>query len=112
MTTTPREDRLPRWAQDALLSLRRQLSDAKAEREEARLASDPAHSSAIMDAYSDPPIGLGSDARVRFLLGDNVWVDMRVVNDQGDYSVNIIGSSTLGIYPRSSNALSLRVIRQ
>ena len=60
-----------------------------------------------MDAYSDTPIGLGSDARVRFILGDNAWIDIRVVHDS---DLNVIGSSGIGVYPRSTNALLLRVV--
>ncbi|MDG4801704.1 hypothetical protein [Micromonospora sp. WMMD980] len=90
------------------MSLRRRVADAEAERDAARLATDPEASSAVLDQYADIPIGLGRHARVTFKLADlNVtiyrddWGALQVMGNQ-PFAVHPSASNTVEIAPRSS----------
>lgn len=98
-----REARLPRWAQDTLSALRRRLADAERLAEEARLATDPDESSAIIHPYDEVPIGLGN-AVVRFKLDDGEYVEVQV----RDGHVTVMGSSATLIMPYSSNHFAIK----
>lgn len=66
-----REAKLPRWAVEQLQAARRITREAIARAEQARLATHPAESSAVLEgrAINDTEIGLGDDPKVRFKLG-------------------------------------------
>lgn len=107
----PREDRLPVWAARRIKELRRLLVEAEADRDAARLATNPDTSTAILDPYAPIPIGL-SDGHVRFILGDrhrNCWVDARVVIDRDDRYLQIVAGSGLALEPRASNVIHVRL---
>ena len=74
----PREDRLPRWAFNIINSLRRALKTEAGRADEARLATDPHGSSAILDRFDGVPIGLGANAVVTFRLPDGYDIQARV----------------------------------
>jgi hypothetical protein len=106
----PREERLPKWAQDALAHARRTAADALREREEARLATNPDETDTLVDPYGKPPIGLPKGERVRFLTGgsDRDWIDVRV--DRDGY-LKVMGETRLVIYAQASNVVFMRVGR-
>ena len=68
----PREAKLPRWAQDHLATMRRQVEAARRAEDAARLATSPDESDTLLDRYaeSDIPIGLGVGISVHFLFGE------------------------------------------
>lgn len=83
----PREARLPAWARELLAAYRREAERAVRANEEARLATAPEESDAVLAPYSEPPIGLGRNALVRFLLSPEEedptdYVDVRVVRER------------------------------
>ena len=61
MSDDPREERLPKWAQAELATLRMRLEEARAE-----LAKGPDTSDSFADPYGEVPRPLGMDARVEF----------------------------------------------
>lgn len=106
MSRDIREDRLPRWAQDLLAKLRQQRDDAETAADEARLATDAAHSDAVLHPYSDIPVGLGRKARVRFLLGPSGgWVDVQADPENGRLIVS--GSGVLAVRPWVTNEIHI-----
>lgn len=114
--TDPRFERLPKWARDRITRLEREVEDARREREEARLATDPAKSSALLDAWADVPIGLGKDARVRFVLGPDdgrQWADVHVLRDYttDGLAIEIMGGDGLTVRPQSSNVVVVGLTR-
>jgi hypothetical protein len=77
---------------------------------EARLATAPDESDALIDAYAPVPIGLGLGTRVRFLPGGpgtgdhRAWIDVRV--DSWGF-VEVMGGGPLVVAPHSSNVLRI-----
>jgi hypothetical protein len=110
----PREDRLPAWVRQQFATLRRRTEDAEQERADARLATDPAESDTVLDAYADIPIGLGKEAIVRFRLGDEErmeWIDAKVSHDaHGGTYLRLMSGENLQIEPCSSNRVHLRAV--
>jgi hypothetical protein len=109
-----REQRLPKWAQKELESLRRQVRNAERAAEEARLATSPDESDTIIDRYTEGPIGLGKGARVRFLPegheGDgwhhHNYLEVRVE----DGGIQVHAGGQLSILPRVSNSVQIKVV--
>ncbi|MCG8926612.1 hypothetical protein [Lentzea sp. CC55] len=109
----PREAGLPRWVQNKLERLRdsariaaREVEYADRRAEEARLATLPAESDAILTAASDEvPIGLGKEPRVKFRPNApdgkyiEVWLEHDVVWVRGPWG--------LVIHPYSGNVAKL-----
>lgn len=105
MSFDPREDKLPRWAQDLLAKLRRERDDAEQRADEARYATDPDGSSAVLHPWADIPVGLGADARVRFKLGPSFYVDARVNRDR---ELELRACGPLVLIPQVSNVVRIR----
>jgi hypothetical protein len=108
-----REERLPRWARVAMDDLRRQLADAKSSARAARLDTDPAASTAVLDPYADVPIGLGK-ARVRFLVPNSTaaarserWVDVNVTRD--GKAIEVMTGRMMAVRPQSGNVVMIEV---
>lgn len=116
-TPTPEQvARLPRWARAHIERLQHEAATARAERDEARLATDPAHSSALLDPYADIPVGLGKNARVRFVLGPDdgrEWLDVHVVRDYatGRRAVEVLGGESVSVRPQSGNVVVVGLAR-
>lgn len=105
-----REERLPRWAQDTLKSLRRQVEDQKMRADDARMAGGPEDTDTILDPYDDTPVRLKKGEHVRFLLGpdDYQWIECSVQKFGRFNIVRVISGDSLLVYPSSSNAAHLR----
>jgi hypothetical protein len=99
-----REARLPLWAQELIRSLRRERDEAETAADDARLATKPDESSAVLHPYSDIPIGLGRDARVRFKTGRNSWLDVQVRGD----AIEVMGARCLELHAQSGNVFQLK----
>lgn len=114
--TDPRLARLPKWARDRLETLERELRIARRERDEARLDTAPAASSAVLDPYAEIPVGLGN-ARVRFKVGDEnreEWIDAVVKVDvvSGRRYLELLGGTSLRLSPQVTNVLHVEVSRR
>lgn len=111
----PREANLPVWARAYISTLRRGLEDAEIARNEARLATSPATSDTILDAYDDIPIGLGRGPIVRFRLGDErrmEWADVSVIHiHDGRTLLQVMAGSTVRIEPRAANVIHVAVVQ-
>ncbi|WP_329793848.1 hypothetical protein V1227_18705 [Lentzea sp. DG1S-22] len=108
-----REDKLPRWAREKLDRLRdsaqiaaREVEYADRRAEEARLATRPEESDAVLVAASDEvPIGLGKEPRVRFRPNapDSRYIDVWLEHDV----IWVRGPWELAIHPYSGNVAKL-----
>lgn len=100
----PRESKLPAWAQKQLAHLRLELTDALKAAEEARLATSPDESNAVIDRFPVGSIGLGN-ATVTFKLGDK-WHESVAVRVQGAALI-VNGAGTISVQPSASNAVQI-----
>jgi hypothetical protein len=113
MEQDPREDKLPKWAQDQLATLRRKVTDAERRAEEARLASGPEDSDTFLHPHDEIPVRLGRGEPVRFQLGENYfdYLDVRIKRDRrdGPYLELMSGGGVLALRPQVSNVVRVRV---
>ena len=111
----PREAKLPVWARKHIESLRRRVEDAESDRDAALLATDPAGSDTVLDAYAAIPVGLGKGTIVRFRLGDEnrqEWVDVHVVRiHDGRRLLQVMAGTSIHIEPRATNVIHVEVSR-
>ena len=111
----PREAKLPVWARKHIETLRRRAEDAEIDRDAALLATDPAGSDTVLDAYAAIPIGLGKGTIVRFRLGDEnrmEWADVHVVRETGGHRrLQIMAGTSIHIEPRATNVIHVEVAR-
>jgi hypothetical protein len=107
----PREVKLPVWVQDELNHLRRDLADARADRDRARLDTDPDGSNTIIARYDAIPIGLGDSPRVRFFVGanrDRDYIDVHVdEHDASRITVQSAGFDWMSVRPQSGNVVTI-----
>ncbi len=122
MDPDPREEKLPRWAQESLKSLRAQVVAANKARDDARQEHGPTDSDTILDPYHPAgPIALPKGERVRFIVGDTpeglvdrAWVDAQVARQtfrdgSTDRWLEVMAGDTLAVSPQSSNVIRIRV---
>ena len=103
----PREQTLPKWAQQQLDDLRTAATEAQRRAEEARLATRPDDTDTVLDRYDATPIGLPKGSLVYFLVeGTEFHIEVRTL-DNGE-GIDI-GSSwgALDIKPLSRNHLAV-----
>lgn len=110
MTPDPREDKLPRWAQDQIATLRRAVTSAERGRADAERSTDIENSDAVQTSDHSTWYGLGAGlhGQVRFLLDgpgkvDGSYVDVRV----SDGRLLVHGDDRLMVCPRSSNSIEI-----
>lgn len=110
MEKDPREEKLPRWAQDTLKSLRRQVEVQKMRADDARKAGGPDDTDTIVDPYDATPIRLRKGEQVRFLVGpeEYQWIDCSVQKRGNGMVVRALSGDSLIIYPSTSNVAYLR----
>lgn len=94
--------RLPKWAQQELYRLERDLESAYA-----RLAEGPENSNTFADPYAKAPRALGDSPMIEFRFGTK-WGEKFQVRLEDDHLV-ISGGSSLAIHPRSSNGINVAV---
>lgn len=106
----PREDKLAVWAQDRLNRLRRIATEAQEAARDARLATKPEESHAVLDVHGEIPVGLGKDPEVTFYLegGECVTVRRRRTDP---YTLEVSGSRAMAIRPRVANVVEVMVPR-
>lgn len=106
----PREDKLPVWAQDRMNRLRRLALEAQAAAGDARLATDPEGSHAVMDRWGEVPVGLGKDPEVTFRLEGGESVTIRRLR-QDPRLLEIHGDGALVFRPWATNSVRVGVGR-
>lgn len=99
--TDQREARLPKWAQEELTSLRRQLKTARTRIDELRWAVGETNTSVLNYGNDDQP--LANNAHVQFDFPGKRWDNHIQVYIEGG-RLRIQGGRTLVIYPSVSNA--------
>lgn len=95
-----RFERLPKWAQQEIERLERDLAYAKE-----RLAEGDSESRVFADPYADPPRPLGYDTAVEFRFGDH-WSDKIHIRIDGD-GLKVMGGSRLSITPEAANVVRI-----
>ena len=106
----PRLAKLPRWAQQHIENLERDLVEVTNRVEAAQRG--PVDTDTIADAYSDHPLRLAQGARVRFQLGPDY--DEQIVchvseRRGGQKCLEIHGGDMLVIRPMSGNLVNVTV---
>lgn len=106
----PREERLPKWAQQEIDKLRRDLKYA-----ERKLGTGPGNSNTFTDPHADVQRPLGKSPTVRFWFTEDRehnhshYIDVRIVDDgPRDPYLQVMAGHTLGITPQSSNVIRVR----
>jgi hypothetical protein len=102
----PREAKLPKWTQELLASLRRELADVRADFEEYADKEMPDDAVAVANPYDEHPrLAARKGETVRFTLGPWTHVDIEVQDDE----LEVSGSAGVSIQPHMSNHLTLFV---
>jgi hypothetical protein len=96
MEPDPREERLPKWAREALAGLRRK----------AQAAED---SDVIIDPYDETPIRLGKGTRVRFVLGAGWEHYIEVRTNSG--ALELHAGTAMAFYPHVTNLAHVKLNR-
>lgn len=98
-----RVEKLPAWARDYIRGLERDVERAHRERDEARLLTAPDLSPAVLYPYSDIPVGLGVNPRVRFKVGPAESRGSEFIDAWSNKgSVFLMGSTQLVLLPCGS----------
>jgi hypothetical protein len=114
----PREDKLPRWAQESLTKARYEAYRAHALAEHVRLDTKPAETDTLIQAHEDVPIGLEPGERVRFVLTQNIgdkydhreYIDAHVERTHwGDVRLVLMAGYPILIEPSASNAVYVSI---
>jgi hypothetical protein len=101
----PREERLPKWAQEELQSLRRKVLDAQLLNEELR--GEVGQTNTFVLNYGDGTNQpLPNNARVEFRWPSKRWDEHIQVYIEGD-RLHIQGGRFLVIHPQVSNAFDI-----
>jgi hypothetical protein len=105
MSTERDMSRLPKWAQDRITLLERNLADARA-----RLAAGPEESDTFADPYMESVRPLGSGTRVRF-GGRGYDGTFDVSWGDGELAIQCnSGGRSMAIMPQASNTVHMSVV--
>lgn len=100
--------KLPKWAQQEIDRLKRDLTDALDE-----IAAGPEDSDTFANPYSNAPRPLGKEPTIEFVLDNSDMFRTRVVRVRKDGDrLYVNGGDLLTIYPRSSNSLEIAVVQR
>lgn len=111
-TATQDVSKLPKWAQDRISNLERNLQHA-----EQQLAIGPEDSDTFANPYGDMIGGsairpLGRGELVRFVIDEDArrFFEARIVRENGDIHLDIRteGNTRLLVEPRASNLIHIR----
>jgi hypothetical protein len=111
-----REAKLPVWAKEMIVNLRRRTVNAETDRAADRLATKPGESDALIDRHDDIPIGLGPRPKITFVLSrDEQGKPVRTIEVRlsRDYpgTLELMGSSTMHIRPQVTNVIQVWTAR-
>jgi hypothetical protein len=104
---TDREQRLPKWAQNELLRLRRRVESLESD----RLSVVPTNTA--IDHYSFPPVYLDDDETIMFSLAgpydsDNRFKSPHVSARVTEYGLYVMAGDRLTIHPNGGNTIYVR----
>lgn len=108
MVSDPREDRLPKWAQETLRRYREDIDDLRRALDEAK-GVDPRHPVAVRDPYGEAvPVAWDRYDSVRFFLrntgNQSQWIDVRRARTG---EIEVVASSAIHIRMQASNVMYL-----
>lgn len=107
MATDPREAKLPKWTQELLANLRRELDDVRADFEEYADKEMPDDAVAVANPYDEHPrLAARKGETIEFRLGGGRRVVLSV--DEYDGALVLEGSEAVHIEPCAAN--SVRVV--
>lgn len=118
MLTPDQMARLPKYAQERIYDLERQVSDLAHDRaERARLMANPETTPIKIVGHSTPDIGLPEDCTIRFTIGnDREYIEFHLVksNEGGGGRIRAVsevcaraGIGPIKIEPSASNTIFL-----
>lgn len=107
-----REAKLPVWAQNQLITMRRRVRNAEVTAAAARLATAPDESDAVLDPYGEN-IGLGKDPKVQFRLNglDHEWIGVKLVHVRGRDLLEIQACRSVLVNHNSGNCFTIDLQR-
>ena len=94
--------KLPKWAQQEIGRLERDLEDARR-----RLSEGPMDSNTFADPYSESPRPLGRDTLIEFRAGETFGERFRVYLRDGVLEVG--GGDGVAVLPRASNVVEIKL---
>lgn len=120
----PREERLPKWAQDKLISLRSKLASAVRRIDASAAAQTVTRIAVAPDAMANgaPTLFAPSNKCIRFLLGQELpvsdtsqWtyrhcIDVRIEQSSGKFSLEVIAGDRIFVSPRASNSITISMV--
>lgn len=107
-----RFDRLPAWAQDAILRLTRDADDWKRKALEAASVDGADSDTRVIDgATSHGPKyrGLPAGARLQFVLGEERGHELTIDAHVHEGALHVTGDDRIVVRPRASNAITIEV---
>lgn len=103
--------RLPKWAQREIETLQMRLAEHQQRITE--LSAGPENSNVIVSDYGYPDRLLGRDTRIRFLLGEDGYIEVRHQRSNPGILEIVSGGAglkgALHITPQVSNAVRVRI---
>lgn len=110
MATDPREAKLPKWTQEVLAGLRRDLENMKADFEEYADKEMPDDAVAVANPWDEHPrLAARKGEAVRFKLAAYRHVDISI--DDYDGSLVVQASARVSVTPQAANHLLISVER-
>lgn len=108
MATDPREAKLPKWTQELIAGLRRELAEVREDFEEYADKEMPDDAVAVANPYDEHPrLAARPGEAVRFKLGAWHHVDIEV----RDGELDVLGSSAVALRPHVSNHVTISIPR-
>lgn len=106
--------KLPRWVQDEITELQRQVARLIGERDtRAKLLADPASARVRLVGYGEPDRGLPDQSTVSFDLGANGRVEAHVVEEPTGAQVLVVhANNLLDVRPRAGNSIGVIAVRR
>lgn len=110
MSNDPREAKLPKWTQELLATLRRDLDNLTADFEEYADKEMPDDAIAVANPYDEHPrLAARKGEEVRFTLPRGEYIEISI--DTYDGALVVRASRPVDIRPTASNHLTLSVPR-
>lgn len=96
--------KLPKWAQQRIETLERNLAHAHA-----KLAEGPKDSRVFSNPYAESPTPLGRDPHILFKVGPDFGEEIHVTID--GKGIKVMGGSRIAIFPQDANVMQIRSFR-
>lgn len=96
--------KLPKWAQNEIQRLTRDLEDARSQ-----LRAGPEDSDTFADPYSSAPRPLGKGPTIDFVFGEH-WGEQFQARLEGKV-LRVNGGNSIAVLPRASNLVEIEIVR-